>query len=333
MTKPTIAVVVPLSMLARTFPPADRHRLEALGDVAWTDAEEKTSPEEAIELLQGREIGIGSWGTPNPATEGLLGACPELKLWIHAAGSVKGIVRPVAEAIRERGLVVASCAPAIAEQVAETTLGELIVGVRRILENAAANRNGKARRPENCLDLEQATIGVLGASQVGRRVIRNLQPFGPRILVYDPYLTDEGAAELGVERRDAVTEVCRECHALTIHAPANPDCRHMVGPEQLAAMRDDCVIVNTARGMIVDEAALIEELSKGRFFAFLDVTDPEPAPEDSPLRRLPNVVLTSHIAGGPTPKIGGQVVRDVEAWTRGEPPEMAVAPEDVQRIA
>jgi phosphoglycerate dehydrogenase-like enzyme len=316
--------------LAGIFTPGDRAALERLGRVAWAAADEKVSPEEALRVLADAEIGVGSWGTPHPKTDGLLSACPKLKLWVHAAGSVKYMFGPH---LTGRDLVIASCAPAVADQVAETTLGLLIVGVRRILENAAANRRGKAGRPPNCKDLAQAAIGVVGASQVGRRVIANLRPFGPRILLFDPYVSKREARKLGVELRPTVADLCRECDALTLHAPANPDCVKMVGPREFAAMRDDCVLVNTARGVLVDEAALIEELRKGRFFAFLDVTAPEPAAEDSPLRDLPNAVLTSHIAGGPTPKIGAQVVRDVRAWIKGEPLALAVTADMLDRIA
>jgi phosphoglycerate dehydrogenase-like enzyme len=330
LREPAIGVVIPTKPLGRILAEAARAALEKLGRVTWAAAEDKVTPEEAVRVLAGCEIGIGSWGTPNPRTEGLLAACPHLKLWVHAAGSVKAMFGPHLEG---RDLVIASCAPAIAEQVAETTLGLLIVGVRRVLENAAANRRGKAGWPPNSKDLDQATIGLVGAGQVGRRVIANLRPFGPRILLFDPYVSPQEAKALGVEKRPTVADLCRECDALSLHAPANPDCAKMVGPAEFAAMKDDCILVNTARGALVDEAALIEELQKGRFFAFLDVTAPEPAAADSPLRRLPNVVLTSHIAGGPTPKIGNQVVRDVQAWVRGEPLTMAVTADMLARIA
>ncbi len=328
--QPKIGVVIPAKRLEGIMVPGDREQLDALGDVTWCRAEAKCADEEAVEVLQGCEIGVGSWGTPNPKTEDLMEKCPDLKLWIHAAGSVKGMFGPHLEG---RGLTIASCAPAIADQVAETTLGELIIGVRRILENAALNRKWKAGRPKNIKGLGEATIGLLGASQVGRRVIKLLAPFGPRVLLYDPYVSAEEAQRLGVEKRDSVLDLCRACDALTIHAPANPDCRHMVGADELAAMKDDAVLVNTARGMIIDEAALIAELEKERLFAFLDVTDPEPADEQSPLRKLPNVVLTSHIAGGQTIKIGAQVVRDVRAWVAGEPLMMAVTKDQLERIA
>jgi len=98
-------------------------------------------------------------------------------------------------------------------------------------------------------------------------------------------------------------------------------------------MPDDCVFVNTARGMCIDEQALIAELEKGRLLAFLDVSTPEPAADDSPLRKLPNVVYTSHTAGGPGENIGRQAVDDVAAFLRGEQPTCVVTEDMLDRLA
>lgn len=330
MGKPQIGVVIHTKLRDQLFAADDRARLESLGEVTWTDSAAALSDEQAIELLAGCEIGIGSWGTPSMASEAVAAGCAKIRLWVHAAGSVKGHFKPH---LRGRDLVIASCAPAIAECVAEMTLGVLIVGLKRLLVNAAANRRGRSPRPANCLPLRQCTIGVAGASQVGRRVIRNLRPHEPTILLYDPYVTQEEAQALGVTLVGDFTALCARSDAVTLHTPAIEATRNLLGPEQLKVMKDDAVIVNTARGMCVDEQALIAECEKGRFFAFLDVSSPEPAAADSPLRRLPNVVYTAHIAGGPDLLIGHQAVDDVAAFLRGEEPTMAVTWDLVERIA
>jgi phosphoglycerate dehydrogenase-like enzyme len=98
-------------------------------------------------------------------------------------------------------------------------------------------------------------------------------------------------------------------------------------------MRDDAIFINTSRGVCIDEEALVAELEKGRLFAFLDVTAPEPAAEDSPLRRLPNVVLTSHMGGFADLRMGKQAVDDIAAYIRGESPRMVVTRDRLDRIA
>jgi phosphoglycerate dehydrogenase-like enzyme len=232
-----------------------------------------------------------------------------------------------------RDIVIDSCAPAIGEAVAEFTLACLIMGLKNQHENATANRKGKAGKPKQSKILMESVIGIIGASQVGRRVIRNLSHFDPAILVYDPYLSDDDAAQLGVEKMDSVKDMCARADAVSLHTPNLPDCKKILGRDEMAALRDGAVVVNTSRGPCLDEAALIEELKKGRLTAYLDVSDPEPAAEDSPLRSLPNCVYTSHIAGGPSWRIGRQVVDDVRAFLNDQPLTMAVSEEMLERLA
>jgi phosphoglycerate dehydrogenase-like enzyme len=329
MAEYKIGVVIHTKLRDKLFTKEDMERLDGLGEVVWTGAPDPLPADQAVALLADCDVGIGSWGTPGP-TEEVLPGCPKLRLWVHAAGSVKKFFGPH---LKDRDLMIASCAPAIAENVAEFAVGLLIVGLKKALPNAIANRDGRAGKPEGSRPLASSTVGVVGASQVGRRVIRNLQPFGPTVLVYDPYLSADEAAELGAEPEEDFTELCRRSHAVTLHTPATGETDKMLGAEQLQALADDAVLVNTARGKCVDEAALITELQKGRLFAFLDVTDPEPAADDSPLRKLDNVVLTSHIAGGPDTKIGAQAVDDVERWLNGRRPLMAPTQGELHRLA
>ncbi|MFC1719293.1 hydroxyacid dehydrogenase [Candidatus Poribacteria bacterium] len=329
MGKKKVGVIIPTGATAGLFSPDDIDRLNDLANVVWTDSSEQLSVQEAIELLADCEIGVGSWGTPWPNEE-LVNACPRLKLWVHSAGSVRRMIGPHLEG---RDIMIASCAPAIAENVAEITLGQLIIGLKRTLDNAAANRLGRARKPDNTKALGASTIGVIGASQVGRRVIRNLKPFGPRILLYDPFVSAEEAQELGVELYADLAEMCGQSDAVTLHAPALPSTEKMLGAKEFQAMPDDGVFVNTARGMSVDEAALIAELEKGRLFAFLDVSSPEPAADDSPFRKLPNVIYTSHLAGGADFKIGKQATDDIERFLKGESPMMVVTADMMDRVA
>ena len=324
-----VGVIIPAGLRRDLFRSADEERLNGLADVTWTGSARNLSVPEAVSLLSNCHVGVGSWGTPHPDAE-LMEGCPKLELWVHGAGTVKHMFGPH---LAGRRMTIASCAPAIAESVAEITLAQLIVGLRRTLENGAANRAGPATRPQNSRTLAQSTVGVIGASLVGRRVVRNLRPFSPRILLYDPYLCGEAAAELGVEPVSDLVELCSRSDAVTLHTPALPATGNLMGARQFRAMRDDAVFINTSRGMCVDEEALTDELEKGRLFAFLDVSNPEPAAPDSPLRRLPNAVYNSHVAGGRDWKIGRQVVDDIEAYLNGGSPLHPVTADMLERIA
>lgn len=327
--KPTIGVLLPTDLQAQLFSDKQREILHTLGEVRWNERAAYLAEEEAAAFLQDCEIAIGSWRTPIPSAK-ILDACPKLRLWEHAAGSVKHMFGPHLDG---RDLTIASCAPAIALNVAEMTLGLLIIGVRKVLINAQENRTLFKPDKLKCKSLGDVTVGVLGASQVGRRVLEFLQPFHPRILLYDPFVLSEEARKLGAEKVDTVNELCQHADAVTIHTPVLPETTPILGEEQFRIMKDDAVIINTARGKCLDESALLKELQKGRFFAFLDVSDPEPAAMDSPLRNLPNVVYTAHIAGGRSHKIGAQVVSDIQKFLAGQSPLMAVTPDMLGRIA
>ena len=322
-----IGVLVPPPLRDKLFSAADQARLNRLGEVAWS--ENPCTVEEAVAFLRECEIAIGSWGTPFPC-EAIMSGCPKLRLWEHAAGTVKQMFGPH---LHGRDLVIASCAPGNAESVAEFALGAMIMGIKCVFENSMANRLGIAHHPANSKSLYMSTVGIIGASQVGRRVIEMLRPFAPRILLFDPFVTPQQAQAMGVELRDTIPALCAECDIVSLHAPLIPSTMHMMNAAAFQAMKDSAIFINTARGACVDETALVEELEKGRLFAIIDVTDPEPAPPDSPLRYLNNVVLTSHIAGLADFKIGRNAVNDVEAFLNGGVPLMVVTEDMLERIA
>ena len=321
--QPRIGVVIHQPLRSQLYTHADQKRLDALGNVVWTEETQPLSIDAAIEVLQDCEIGVGSWGSPAPSPE-LLKACPSLKLWVHTAGSVKYMFGPHLEG---RSLTIASCKPALADVVAEMTLGQIILGLRRVFENAVDNKTDVAGHPPRLKVLMGSTIGIVGASLIGRRVIKLLQPFGCDILLYDPYVDSDEAFILGTVKVDNLTELCGRSDVITLHTPDIPATNGLMGAAQFAAMRDDAIFINTARGACVDEAALIANLTMGRLLAFLDVTMPEPPSIDSPFRKLPNVVYTSHIAGPPCFNLGRQAVDDIESFLRGGEPQYVVTPE------
>jgi phosphoglycerate dehydrogenase-like enzyme len=140
------------------------------------------------------------------------------------------------------------------------------------------------------------TVGLVGFGAVARYLVPLLKPFRARIRAYDPFVSAAAMRDCGVEPA-SLREVISGSGILSLHAPKTPETRHLIDAEILKLVPDGAVFVNTARGSLVDEAALAAELSTGRFQAVLDVFEKEPLPPDSPLRGLPNVILVPHMAG------------------------------------
>jgi phosphoglycerate dehydrogenase-like enzyme len=330
MDKAKIGVIIHKSRWPGVLAEEDFRRLKKLGRVIATRQADPLTDDQAIAILKDCDVAIGSWGTPKPS-EAIMAACPKLKLWVHAAGTVKGHFGPH---MKGRSMKIATCKGAIADNVAQAAIAEVVLGLRRILPSAIANRKGGFPRPANVLAMHDATVGVIAASDVGRRAIELLQAnHCGTILLYDPFVTARQAAALGARKVADLVDLCRRSHAVTLHAPAIPACAKMLKARHFRAMPDDCVFVNTARGMCIDEQALIAELRKGRLFAFLDVSDPEPAAARSPLRTLANVVYSCHISGGPGTNVGKQAVDDVAAFLSGGQPTCVVTEDMLDRLA
>lgn len=270
---------------------------------------EVVSPEsetEAEARLPASEAALTGWGTSFRFTRDRLLCAPRLRLIAHTAGSVKKLF-PDAGALmllHERHIAVYSGVEGMARNVAEATVACLIMALRRWPEHVrdfpGSRRIGIAQ-PDDTISrrgqyLTGATVGLVGLSTVARYLLPLICPFGCRILVYDPYLSEADAERYGVEQME-LDNLFRLSDVVSLHAPALPSTRHMIGARQLSLLRDGAALVNTARGTLLDHDALYTECRGGRISVVLDVTDPEPLPEDSPLWNLPNVFLLPHIAG------------------------------------
>lgn len=244
---------------------------------------------------------VTGWGCP-PLEKEFFEKAWKLRIIAHSAGSIKPILSKevVQRYILPRSVCVFTARHAIALNVAEATIGYMIMASRRLLDHILAFRERGLWRdasiPSNGQYLRGSIVGIVGASAVGRELIRLLKPFDVTILVSDPYLTDWEAGSLGV-CKVSLEELFSRSDIVSIHAPLTPETRRMIGKELLRRMKDGAILINTARGGLLDEEALIQECSSGRIFAFLDVTDPEPPSKDSPLRKVRNIIVTPHIAG------------------------------------
>lgn len=305
--------------------------LDAQPLASWTDPR-------ADALLAEAEVVVGHWGCP-PLDADMLDRTPNLGLFAYAAGTVKG---SVTEALWERSVRVTSGANANAEPVAEFTLAAILFANKDVLwRRGAMDTSATASALSGSAETVAVgnydkTIGIVGASLIGRRVIELLHAF-PRLQVtlYDPFVTAEEAAALGAAKLD-LDELCTGCDILSIHAPALPSTLHMIGARELAALRDGATIINTARGPLIDHDAMLPELVSGRLRAILDVTDPEPLPADSPLRELPNVWLSPHLAGSQGTELRRMIdyaVDEVRRWSTGEPARNEITEDLLGRLA
>jgi D-3-phosphoglycerate dehydrogenase len=200
------------------------------------------------------------------------------------------------EAATERGVAVMNAPAGNTVSAAELAFALLLSLVRKV---PAADRSMRAgewdRTSFNGIELYQKTLGLVGAGRVGGEVARRAVAFGMRVLAYDPFLSPDAAHELGVELASLNT-VLREADVLSLHVPLTESTRGMLGEAQLSLLKPTAIIVNAARGGVLDEAALLRHLTNGTLAgAALDVFDQEPLPLDHPFRRLPNVVLTPHL--------------------------------------
>lgn len=222
--------------------------------------------------------------------------------------------------------------------MAEYTLAMILLAGKDVFRaRRAYRRDHRAIAHEDFTDVGNygRPVGIVGASKIGRRVVELLRPFDLDVLVYDPFLTPARAAELGV-RSLPLAELMTSCSVVSVHAPLLADTRHLIGAAELAALPDGATLINTARGAIVDENALLVELVAGRLQAVLDVTDPGVSTPDSPLWSLDNVFLTPHVAGAlgnELFRLGAATLEEVESVLAGRPLARQVTLEHLERMA
>ena len=310
-------------------------RLSAITDVATSGVLTEFSSERSRKVLEGVDVLITGWGSPTIDSR-VLDTAPRLKLIAHAAGSVKGHVSP---ACWERGLAVTSAAAANAVPVAEYTLAAILLAGKRAFTHAQTLRARPVPAHPDSLDPSLgnlgATVGIIGASRIGRLVLEYLRPFGLRLLLADPTLTAADAAALGAELVP-LKQLMSESRVVSLHAPLLPGTVGMIGATELAAMPDGSTFINTARGILVEAQALRAEAASGRIHAVLDVTDPEPLPAGDPLYAMPNVFITPHMAGSmgnELHRMGDLITDEIHRFASGRPLKFDVTSQSLLAMA
>jgi len=274
-------------------------KIESKFEVIWNKTKDHFTKEEVLERIGDVDAIITRWGSVKIDAD-IIENAPKLKLVAHLCGTVRPFV---SEELYEKGIKVISANDKLfSESVAEAALVYAIMSLRRIdelLRNISNFRADGWGKPKKRRGLFDKSVGIIGFGSVAEHFVKLLQPFRCKIKVFTPIISKEKLNEYKMKRAD-LEEIFSTCDVISIHSAYNEQTHHMIDKKLLQKIKQDAVLVNTARGGIIDEAALTEELKKGNFFAVLDVFEKEPLPSESPLYDLENVIIMPH-KGGPTP--------------------------------
>jgi phosphoglycerate dehydrogenase-like enzyme len=234
------------------------------------------------------------------------------------------------EAARELGKIVFNTPTALTETVAEMTMALMLALTRRVVSADKAVRAGEWSRKYGDLrgtEIMGKTVGIIGLGKIGSAVARRLKPFGVRLIYHDVRENPELERETGIERV-AIEELLSRSDIVTLHVPYTSETHHIISGEEIGMMRDGAFIVNTARGRIIDQGALVEALRREKVAgAALDVFEEEPLDPGSPLASMDNVILTPHLGASSVEameRMAVQVAYGVLKVLRNEAPDHPV---------
>ncbi len=330
-----VALAMPAATAGQFFPEDVLRNLPPeLSLVTGKPLTEYGSPE-ALEVLAQVDALFTCWGTAW-IDAAVLDRAPRLRSIHHAAGTVKP---HLSRECWERGIRVTSAADENAIPVAEYTVAMILLANKKVFRLSGLLHRERAGLDPLTLfpDIgnHRRRVGIIGASRIGRHVLRLLKPYSLELCVADPYLSAAEAESLGATLLP-LDELVATSDVVSLHAPSLPSTAGMISRELLGTLRPGATFINTARGELVDQEALIERLALGDIDAILDVTTPWVLPEDSPLYTLPNVVLTPHIAGSlgtELERLAGSAISEAARAARGEPLLHEVTLAELDRMA
>ncbi len=285
-------------------------------------------------LLGGVQLMFSGWGAPVLDAK-LLAAAPQLEAVFYGAGSIRYMLTPE---FWERGIVITSSWQANAVPVAEFVEALVVLSLKRFWQavHGCTSRAG-FRHPE-AIGAYGAKVGLVSLGMVGRMTAERLRRHDLNVLAYDPFVSQEKADALGLGvEMVSLDKLFATCDVVSLHAPNLPSTQKMITGALLASMKPGATFINSARGAVVDEAALVATLrARPDVVALLDVTDPEPPVEGSPLYTLPNVVLSPHIAGSmgdECRRMGDLAVEQCRQHLAGKIPQWRISREMSETLA
>ncbi|MGG1519605.1 hydroxyacid dehydrogenase [Paenibacillus oryzisoli] len=313
------------------FPRSIMEQLEQMGTVKVNEFGRTMTQDELAESLPGIDICLThSWLGCPVFDEEVLRHAPNLKMIAHVCASVGPFLT---DAVYDRGIQVCSANKIMARYVAEGTLAYMLSALRRIPQHDGAMKEGRWQ-PYDKRSLFGKRISLIGLGTVGRYLLELLQPFGVSVRIFDPYLTAEALQSFPrTELVATLEEAMTWGDLLSIHASRTKETYHLINRHMLSLMKDQAVLINTARGALIDEKALTAELASGRIFAVLDVFEEEPLPFSSVLRAMDNVILQPHCAGDLDYAGYTQgMVEEIRRFVAGEPLQQEIAQTQFQRM-
>jgi len=280
--------VTELGMSAEILP----HDITERCDLVFGPPSQRMSEAELIDLASSADALLFS--SRDPVTRALMIAAPRLRVLMKFGGKPSNVDFPAAA---ERGLVVGWTPGANVRSVAEYAVLLILAALRRIDKGLATMGSGGWRSADHIgFELSGRVVGIVGLGAIGHAVASLLRGFGVVILAYDPFQKPQAFADAGA-RQVGLDELLADADVVTLHCELTPDTRGLIGAAALNRMKRGAVLVNTARGDLIDDGALVAALEDGRLSAAaLDVFAMEPLPSDHPLRRAPNLMTTPHIS-------------------------------------
>jgi phosphoglycerate dehydrogenase-like enzyme len=346
MTRIHVGIACTGGARARYFLPDSVARLERVADVAWLEfpgsdrepgrPDDPASISRLAEFAASLDALVVSYGAPR-VDEEVLTAAPRLRFVGDTHGDRFADRIDVAAATR-RGVTVVDTTNASSDPVAEWALALMLIGLRNagaLFRRLVAGEVLWVDRTPFLTDpgylggeLRGKTVGLVALGRIGVELVRLLEPIGVTVLAYDPYAPPALASSLDVELT-SLDVLMRHSDVVVNLVPLTAETHGLIGPASIHALRSGAVFVNVSRGAVVDTPALIARLERGDVIACLDVVDPEPLPADSPLRKMPNVFLSPHIAGVTAqaePRFFDRMVDELTRFANGYEPHHPLVP-------
>jgi phosphoglycerate dehydrogenase-like enzyme len=286
--------------LAEAYPPSVRNEISIHVEILGSDIP-GNDWKAHVAQLQWAEVILSTWGMP-ALTPDFLATAANLKAVFYAAGSVKSFATDEAY---EKGILILSARNANAIPVAEYAAAAVVLSLKQFWAYSRAARESRSwKRTIPAAGIYHSTIGLVSLGATGRQTAERLAHLDCNLIAFDPFVQQESVRNLGVSMV-SLEEIFRLSDVVSVHAPLLPETRGLIGGHLLDLMKPGATLINTSRGAVIVEPELWRVLERRPDLnAVLDVVDPEPPDQRSPLFTLPNVVLTPHISGSLGNEIG-----------------------------